>query len=130
MFLVRVHSSRPLERLCPGTLKLKSKNGASFGQICGQEITKDELARLKGQRADLRKAMRDNRKAAKNAAKRKKRLVKAVYVMFAHSIEISVESIVFMLKVNPKLQYFLHAQAAKMLSAADLKLLVEAKSSG
>ena len=35
-----------------------------------------------------------------------------------------------MLKVNPKLQYFLHAQAAKMLSAADLKLLVEAKEAG
>ena len=65
--------------LCPGASKLKCKSGASFGvHLVGQEITKDELARLKGQRSDLRKAMRENRKAAKNAAKRKKRLVKAL----------------------------------------------------
>ena len=65
--------------LCPGASKLKCKSGASFGvHLVGQEITKDELARLKRQRSDLRKAMRENRKAAKNAAKRKKRLVKAL----------------------------------------------------
>ena len=59
--------------------KIEVQSGASFGvHLVGQEITKDELARLKGQRSDLRKAMRENRKAAKNAAKRKKRLVKAL----------------------------------------------------
>ena len=58
---------------------MKCKSGASFEvHLVGQEITKDELARLKGQRSDLRKAMQENRKAAKNAAKRKKRLVKAL----------------------------------------------------
>ena len=71
--------SELLGGLCPGASKLKCKSGASFGvHLVGQEITKDELARLKGQRSDLRKAMRENRKAAKNAAKRKKRLVKAL----------------------------------------------------
>ena len=60
--------------LRPGASKLKYKSGASFGvHLVGQEITKDELAS-----SDLRKAMRENRKAAKNAAKRKKRLVKAL----------------------------------------------------
>jgi hypothetical protein len=39
---------------------------------------KDELQKLKGQQADLRKAMRQNRKEARNATKRKNRLVKAL----------------------------------------------------
>eukprot|EP00438_Fugacium_kawagutii_P013005 Skav209216 [mRNA] locus=scaffold603:9755:11004:+ [translate_table: standard] len=42
------------------------------------EVLKDELEKLKGQRSQLRRAMRENRKAAKNAGKRKKRLLQAV----------------------------------------------------
>ena len=47
-------------------------------RITGQEVLKDELQKLKGQQADLRKAMRQNRKEARNATKRKNRLVKAL----------------------------------------------------
>lgn len=43
-----------------------------------QEALKAQLTELKVQRSNLRKDMRDNRKKAKNASKRKKRLVQAL----------------------------------------------------
>ena len=51
------------------------KIGLHFGvRIISQEVLKDELQKLKSQQSDLRKAMRQNRKEARNANKRKKRL--------------------------------------------------------
>ena len=61
-----------------GGFKIARKNGPSFGvRICGQETLKAEMKDLKNQRADLRKQIRLNAVKAKNAAKRKKRLVQA-----------------------------------------------------
>ena len=53
--------------------------GLHFGvRIFSQKVLKDELQELKSEQSDLRKAMRQNRKEARNANKRKKRLVKAL----------------------------------------------------
>ena len=62
-----------------GLQNCDSKMDSIFGvRITGQEVLKDELQKLKGQQTDLRKAMRQNRKEARNATKRKNRLVKAL----------------------------------------------------
>ena len=64
---------------CVGAPGLGPEIGLHFGvRIFSQEVLKDELQKLKSQQSDLRKAMRQNRKEARNANKRKKRLVKAL----------------------------------------------------
>ena len=98
--------------------------GLHFGvRIISQEVLKDELQKLKSQQSDLRKAMRQNRKEARNANKRKKRLVKALWKFFGkwpsswHQgiCVVATSWVVFVF------------EAAKMLSAEDLKILVAAK---